>query len=73
MWTDPIVDALHAQRRAQAAELGFDVQRVLAALHAAQDLQASRLQAPLVQPVRPAQDVYQTTPAGRRVSTSQPS
>jgi hypothetical protein len=52
MWTDPIIEDLHAQRRAHAAEYGFDVKRLLAALHAAQDSEASKVAAPLVQPAR---------------------
>ncbi len=50
MWTDPIIEDLHAQRRAHAAEYGFDVKRLLAALHAAQDRETSQVDAPLVQP-----------------------
>jgi hypothetical protein len=52
MWTDPIIEDLHAQRRAHAAEYGFDVQRLLAALHMAQDNEPSNLQTQLVLPTK---------------------
>jgi hypothetical protein len=52
MWTDPIVQELHQQRHAHAAQFDFDLSRLLLALHAAQDTQPSKTQAALKWPAQ---------------------
>lgn len=48
MWTDPIVEELHAQRREHAAQFGFDPHKIFAELRKLDETPSQVENAPLV-------------------------
>ncbi len=48
MWTDPIIEELHAQRREHAAQFGFDPHKIFSELRKLDEAQSPVKDAPLV-------------------------